>query len=169
LLTVPLPPPKPPERTRSASADWSAEAQDFPPFRASSCSPLSVGAEPETFSNVWLSLRLFTWRTRCPAGFAQLVQHVSGNRIHATRERTLDGSRPAAFEAFSVSDTDFGFTDANYDCFNTVDSPYKASYGGKGLGRFLWLKAFEHVESDSHYRIAASGLLHRPLCVYRQR
>jgi hypothetical protein len=83
-------------------------------------------------------------------------------RIHATREHTLDESRPAAFEAFSVSDTGIGFTDANYDSFNIVDSPYKAAHGGKGLGRFLWLKAFERVEIDSHYRNGTeSGLLHR--------
>lgn len=71
--------------------------------------------------------------------------------VHATRERTLDEARPARFEAFSVSDTDIGFTDGNYESFNIVDSPYKAAHGGKGLGRFLWLKAFARVEIDSHY------------------
>jgi hypothetical protein len=88
----------------------------------------------------------------------------NGHAIHirATRELTLDNSRSAAFEAFSVSDTGIGFMDANYESFDTVDSPYKAAYGGKGLGRFLWLKAFERVEIDSHYRNGAgSGLLHR--------
>jgi hypothetical protein len=88
----------------------------------------------------------------------------NGHAIHirATRERTLDDSRPAAFEAFSVSDTGIGFTDTNYESFNTVDSPYKVAYGGKGLGRFLWLKAFERVEVDSHYRKGVgSGLLRR--------
>jgi hypothetical protein len=88
----------------------------------------------------------------------------NGHAIHirASREGTLDDSRPAAFESFCVSDTGIGFTDNNYESFNTVDSPYKAAYGGKGLGRFLWLKAFERVEIDSHYRNSAgSGLLHR--------
>ena len=69
-------------------------------------------------------------------------------RIHACRELTLDDTKRAPFEAFSVSDTGIGFTDANYESFNTVDSPYKAQHGGKGLGRFLWLKAFERVEID---------------------
>ena len=88
----------------------------------------------------------------------------NGHAVHirASRERTLDDSRPAAFDAFCVSDTGIGFTDTNYGSFNTVDSPYKAAYGGKGLGRFLWLKAFDRVEIDSHYRNSAgSGLLHR--------
>jgi hypothetical protein len=88
----------------------------------------------------------------------------NGHSIHlrAIRERTLDESRPVAIEAFSISDTGIGFTDANYDSFNIVDSPYKAAHGGKGLGRFLWLKAFERVEIDSHYRYSAGlGLLNR--------
>lgn len=83
-------------------------------------------------------------------------------RIDATRQRTLDDFRHAPFDAFSVSDTGVGFTDGNYESFNTVDSPYKVRRGGKGLGRFVWLKAFERVEIDSHYRNGAdSGLLNR--------
>lgn len=83
-------------------------------------------------------------------------------RIHATRQRTLEESKHAPFDAFSISDTGIGFTDGNYDSFNIVDSPYKVRHGGKGLGRFVWLKAFERVEIDSHYRNGAgSDLLNR--------
>lgn len=83
-------------------------------------------------------------------------------RIEGTRQRTLDDSPHAPFEAFSISDTGIGFTDGNYDSFNIVDSPYKAEHGGKGLGRFVWLKAFERVEVDSHYHNGAdAGLLRR--------
>ena len=66
-----------------------------------------------------------------------------GIRIHAAREQSLDDSKTRPFDRFSISDTGVGFTDANYESFNTVDSPYKVRYGGKGLGRFVWLKAFE--------------------------
>ena len=41
----------------------------------------------------------------------------------------------------------------HYDSFQTVDSPYKATHGGKGLGRFLWLKAFNRVEITSIYKM----------------
>src|SRR5437868_3416360 len=66
--------------------------------------------------------------------------------ITAERERTLEEDKPGFITGFVVTDTGVGFTDANYDSFDTVDSPYKAGRGGKGLGRFLWLKAFERVE-----------------------
>lgn len=82
-------------------------------------------------------------------------------RIEGARQRTLDDSKHAPFEAFSISDTGAGFTDGNYDSFNIVDSPYKAEHGGKGLGRFVWLKAFERVEIDSHYRSGADLLRRR--------
>ena len=68
----------------------------------------------------------------------------------AERQGNLDDDKPGPIEAFIVTDTGVGFTDTNYDSFQTVDSPYKAAHGGKGLGRFLWLKAFLRVEIESH-------------------
>lgn len=53
---------------------------------------------------------------------------------------------------FSVSDTGIGFDEANLDSFFTSDTQYKVGRGGKGLGRFSWLKAFAHAEIDSHFR-----------------
>lgn len=52
---------------------------------------------------------------------------------------------------FDVVDNGLGFNDENFISFNTSDSPLKANRGGKGIGRFLWLKAFDHVEVDSVY------------------
>ncbi len=80
-------------------------------------------------------------------------------RIHGTRQRSIDSPKHASFETFSISDTGIGFTDPNYESFNIVDSPYKAVHGGKGLGRFVWLKAFARVEIDSHYRNGANSTL----------
>ena len=62
-------------------------------------------------------------------------------RIEATRERLLDQDELAEFESFAVIDNGSGFNDANYDSFETVDTQYKQQFGGKGLGRFSWLKA----------------------------
>lgn len=72
--------------------------------------------------------------------------------IRIERQPVLDDTRSGSIFAFIVTDTGIGFTDANYDSFNTVDTQHKAGLGGKGLGRFLWLKAFTNVEIDSHYR-----------------
>ena len=50
---------------------------------------------------------------------------------------------------FEIIDNGFGFSEQNYNSFNTADSMQKEDRGGKGVGRFIWLKAFEKVEIDS--------------------
>jgi hypothetical protein len=55
------------------------------------------------------------------------------------------------FEAFSVTDNGNGFTSDNYQSFITADSSLKWKKGCKGIGRFLWLKAFEKVEISSTF------------------
>jgi hypothetical protein len=52
---------------------------------------------------------------------------------------------------FRVQDAGIGFTEDNYQSFQTSDTTYKAQRGGKGIGRFVWLKAFDKVEVESHY------------------
>jgi N-6 DNA Methylase len=53
-------------------------------------------------------------------------------QVVAERQGNLDDGKPGPIESFVVTDTGVGFTDANYDSFNTVDSLYKAPRGGKG-------------------------------------
>jgi hypothetical protein len=72
--------------------------------------------------------------------------------IVAERQGNLDDDKPGPIEAFTITDTGIGYTAANFESFNTVDSLYKAHLGGKGLGRFLWLRAFQRVEIDSCQR-----------------
>jgi len=50
---------------------------------------------------------------------------------------------------FVVEDNGVGFTTDNYTSFETSDSIFKQSRGAKGVGRFVWLKAFEEVHVDS--------------------
>jgi hypothetical protein len=52
---------------------------------------------------------------------------------------------------FRVIDNGIGFNDENFDSFRTSDSTFKEVLGGKGVGRFLWLKAFSGVEILSVY------------------
>lgn len=52
---------------------------------------------------------------------------------------------------FDVIDNGEGFTDANFESFNTLASTQKQPLGGKGIGRFTWLVAFESVDVDSRY------------------
>ncbi|MGC2221071.1 MAG: hypothetical protein WA624_01190 [Methylocella sp.] len=51
-------------------------------------------------------------------------------RIVAERHGNLDDDKPGPIEAFTITDTGIGFTAANFESFNTVDSLYKANLGG---------------------------------------
>ncbi len=57
---------------------------------------------------------------------------------------------------FQIEDNGIGFNPDNFSSFQKSDSTYKLSRGGKGLGRFSWLKAFDKVEITSVYRIKSS-------------
>jgi len=52
---------------------------------------------------------------------------------------------------FKIKDNGIGFDEENLLSFMESDSPHKANYGGKGIGRFTWLKFFESATIDSIY------------------
>lgn len=58
----------------------------------------------------------------------------------------------APIEEFHIQDNGIGFDEINFESFITSDSPKKVSIGGKGVGRFLWLKSFNKVEIESTYK-----------------
>ena len=55
------------------------------------------------------------------------------------------------FDSFSITDNGVGFDSENYNSFQTACSTYKIKKGCKGIGRFLWLKAFESVDITSTF------------------
>lgn len=57
----------------------------------------------------------------------------------------------APIMGFEVIDNGIGFTEDNFSSFNKSDSRRKVQKGGKGVGRFLWLKAFDYVEIESTF------------------
>lgn len=71
------------------------------------------------------------------------------------KQGVLGGIDEAPITGFIISDNGVGFNEPNFDSFQTSDSAYKLELGGKGVGHFLWLKAFERVEVESVY--LASG------------
>ena len=82
--------------------------------------------------------------------------------IRATPTPTLLGDEAVAvqpIQGFVVHDNGSGFTDANYKSFRTSDSTRKRTKGGKGVGRFLWLKAFDRIAVESVFE--QSGKSHR--------
>lgn len=69
------------------------------------------------------------------------------------------GTEP--IEAFVIRDNGLGFDDENYTSFCTSDTQKKAKIGGRGVGRLTWVKAFEEVAVDSHYRAPDNTLRRR--------
>jgi hypothetical protein len=61
----------------------------------------------------------------------------------------IHGNTIADISDFIIIDDGRGFSTANFRSFETMDSREKAAMGGKGIGRLLWLKAFESAEIDS--------------------
>ncbi len=54
--------------------------------------------------------------------------------------------------SFTIIDNGVGFNEDNFKSFTTSDSSYKADRGCKGVGRFVWLKAFHSVKVKSRYK-----------------
>lgn len=52
---------------------------------------------------------------------------------------------------FVITDNGVGFTDENMAAFETLDTDHKIDQGCRGVGRLLWLKAFERVEVESQF------------------
>jgi hypothetical protein len=77
--------------------------------------------------------------------------------------RILRDTRPTLLEidkssrdivGFEVEDNGIGFTEENFNAFSTSDTTYKADRGCKGVGRFVWLVAFDEVEVESTFRMS---------------
>ena len=73
--------------------------------------------------------------------------------IEILRENTLFGnSDNSTVCGFCVRDNGIGFNEENMNSFMEADSEYKLAIGGKGVGRFSWLKAFSSVQIVSTYK-----------------
>lgn len=53
---------------------------------------------------------------------------------------------------FEIKDNGSGFTSENFESFDYAHSTYKFNKGGKGIGRFTWLRAFKRAEIESKYQ-----------------
>lgn len=91
------------------------------------------------------------------------VYEAVSNGIHAINDRfgedeaaskgkvDVDISVDDAIEidTITITDNGIGFTDENLESFETSDSRFKYQRGGKGVGRFIWIKMFESIKVDS--------------------
>ncbi|WP_375673839.1 hypothetical protein [Bartonella sp. TS82HLJMH] len=53
---------------------------------------------------------------------------------------------------FKITDNGTGFNEHNFQSFETLDSDYKVEKGCHGIGRLLWLKAFNNIKIRSIYK-----------------
>lgn len=58
---------------------------------------------------------------------------------------------PSDIIGFKITDNGVGFNDANLNSFKTLDTDYKVDKGCRGIGRLIWLKAFDSVNIESVY------------------
>lgn len=72
------------------------------------------------------------------------------------KQMEYDADRAEPIASIRITDDGIGFTEQNMAAFDEADTPAKLEIGGKGVGRFTWLKVFRTVTVDSTYRAGAS-------------
>ncbi len=84
-------------------------------------------------------------------------------------EVTIDRSRQLSLDegetkrppivGFTITDNGVGFIDRNFSAFEELDTENKIQKGCRGVGRLMWLKAFDHADVESVFE--AGGRLMR--------
>jgi hypothetical protein len=75
--------------------------------------------------------------------------YIKRNKEELRQEIIGGGLSSRTIEHFVIEDDGVGFTQENYESFETSDSTLKKDRGAKGVGRFLWVKAFDQVRVTS--------------------
>lgn len=73
----------------------------------------------------------------------------------------LEANSLGPVNSISIIDNGVGFNNVNFESFNLANSPHKRQLGGKGIGRFLWLKAFDHADIVSTFIDEGGQILQR--------
>ena len=74
---------------------------------------------------------------------------IFAKREDLTQEAIFSKAQLGKFESFVITDNGIGMNSENYNSFNTAYSTLKIKKGCKGIGRFVWLKAFKRVKVES--------------------
>ena len=94
------------------------------------------------------SLHAIEERRKIDPAFSDGEIHIS---ILRDEQILLDTNDIPSVDGFVITDNGIGFNEQNMKSFFESDSTYKAKLGGKGVGRFSWLKAFSSVDISSVY------------------
>lgn len=74
-------------------------------------------------------------------------EQITKGRIDITVSKLSD---PGGIEIL-IADDGIGLDADRYAAFCTIDTDFKKSKGGKGVGRLFWLDAFDDIQVDSTY------------------
>lgn len=102
-----------------------------------------------------------------PANYSQALQplfEAVSNALYAIEDRVVLGrteqgqvriditnlTHPGKFRV-EIADNGIGLDADRYEAFQTIDTDFKRTRGGKGVGRLLWLDAFERVKVESMF------------------
>ena len=83
-----------------------------------------------------------------PDGKIRIILKRDGSKDLGLEDNPVKGE----IIAVDIIDNGEGFTEVNRDSFDTYKSDHKISSGGKGFGRFMFLKYFNRVTVESIYR-----------------
>ena len=102
-----------------------------------------------------------------PANYSQALQplfEAVSNAFYAIEDRVALGmtepglvridilhlTDPRTFRV-EIADNGIGLDGERYEAFQTIDTDFKRTRGGKGVGRLFWLDAFERVKVESMF------------------
>lgn len=101
--------------------------------------------------------------TRTGEALIPMFEAIS-NAIHSVQDRykaqvgrrghievTVTKAKKRTPLTITVSDNGLGLNEANFEAFTTTDTANKIEIGGKGVGRLLWLDAFQSIRVDTTY------------------
>ena len=83
---------------------------------------------------------------------AKIENGVINIRIEREENPSFIENWETDIENITITDNGVGFTEDNYNSFNTYATDFKKMLGCKGVGRMIWLKAFRNVEIESIYK-----------------
>lgn len=84
--------------------------------------------------------------------FVEIVRGPQANLVLEDPKGRRGAPPQEPITGFKIIDNGCGFDAKNLESFETLDSDYKASEGCRGVGRLLWLKAFESVNVVSDFK-----------------
>lgn len=82
----------------------------------------------------------------------QVLVHRSRNTESKQGQMVENSEEIAPISGFTIEDNGVGFDEDKYAAFLTLDTDYRRRQGGHGVGRLLWLKAFDSIQIESLFQ-----------------